>query len=362
MPHGASHTLGEGGTLAYPGGMTAVASPETWLQVTGRGLYCRPGDFYVDPHRPVERAVVTHGHADHARPGHARVLATPETLAIMRARYGAQAGAALQPLRYGEWITIGEARLRLAPAGHVLGSAQVVIEWKGCRAVISGDYKRRPDPTCTPFEVVPCDLFVTEATFGLPVFRHPPVEDEVGKLLRSLARFPERAHAVGVYALGKAQRLIAELRRAGWDAPIRLHGALTKLCDLYEAHGVALGPLLPAAAAEKQALRGAVVLAPPSALADRWARRLPDPVICAASGWMRLRQRAKQRGAEVAMAISDHADWDELTATIVETGAAQVWVTHGAEEALCRWCALQGIDARPLSLMGRGDEGESEIS
>lgn len=306
--------------------------------------------------------MVTHGHADHCRPGSAALLATPETAAIAAARYGAAAFGAVQTLACGETLSVGDARLKFAPAGHVLGSAQAVIEVGGRRAAVSGDYKRRPDPTCAPFEPVPCDLFVTEATFGLPVFRHPPVEDEVGKLLRSLARFPERAHAVGVYALGKAQRLIAELRRAGCDAPIRLHGALTKLCDLYEAHGVALGPLLPAAAAEKQALRGAVVLAPPSALADRWARRLPDPVICAASGWMRLRQRAKQRGAEVAMAISDHADWDELTATIVETGAAQVWVTHGAEEALCRWCALQGIDARPLSLMGRGDEGESEIS
>jgi putative mRNA 3-end processing factor len=257
-------------------------------------------------------------------------------------------------------LRLGDATIRLAPAGHVLGSAQVVVEAGGRRAVVSGDYKRRADPTCAPFEPVPCDLFVTEATFGLPVFRHPPVEQEVAKLLRSLARFPERAHAVGVYALGKAQRLIAELRRAGWDAPIYLHGALTKLCALYEDLGVPLGPLEPATvpktAEDKARLQGAIVLAPPSALADRWARRLPDPVICAASGWMRVRQRAKQRGVELAMVISDHADWDELTATIRETGAGEVWITHGAEEALCRWCALEGIEGRPLSLAGRGEE------
>jgi putative mRNA 3-end processing factor len=205
------------------------------LTLRPEGLYCPPADIYIDPVRPVPRAVVTHGHADHCRPGSDRLLATPETLRIAAARYGDHAFAATQALAPGERLRLGDATIRLAPAGHVLGSAQVVVEAGGRRAVVSGDYKRRADPTCAPFEPVPCDLFVTEATFGLPVFRHPPVEQEVAKLLRSLARFPERAHAVGVYALGKAQRLIAELRRAGWDAPIYLHGALTKLCALYEA-------------------------------------------------------------------------------------------------------------------------------
>jgi putative mRNA 3-end processing factor len=326
------------------------------LERRPEGLYCPAGDFYIDPLRPVARAVVTHGHADHCRPGARALLATPQTLRIAAARYGAEAFGATQPLDYGERLRIGDATIRLAPAGHVLGAGQVVIEAGGARAVVSGDYKRRPDPTCANFELVPCDLFVTEATFGLPVFRHPPVEAEIAKLLASLARFPERAHAVGVYALGKAQRLIAELRRAGHDAPIALHGALTKLCALYEAEGVPLGPLEPATVDRKDSLRGRIVLSPPSALADRWARRLPDPVICAASGWMRVRQRAKQRGVELAMVISDHADWDELTRTIRETGAETVWVTHGAEEALCRWCALNGIDARPLAIAGRGEE------
>ncbi len=326
------------------------------LELRPEGLYCPPGDFHIDPHRPTPRAVVTHGHGDHCRPGAGALLATPETLRIAETRLGRAAFGATQALRHGETLRIGDARVRLAPAGHVLGSAQVVVEAGGARAVVSGDYKRRADPTCAPFEPVPCDLFVTEATFGLPVFRHPPTGDEIARLVASVARFPERTHAVGVYALGKAQRLIAELRRAGWDAPILLHGALTKLCALYEAEGVALGPLDAATVDRRESLRGRIVLAPPSALADRWARRLPDPVICAASGWMRVRQRARQRGVELAMVISDHADWDELTDTIRETGAGTVWVTHGAEEGLCRWCALHGIDARPLALAGRGED------
>ena len=326
------------------------------LVPTPEGLYCPAGGFHVDPARPVARAVVTHGHADHCRPGSGALLATPQTQAIAAARFGAGAFGATQALGYGVPLRLGEVTLRLVPAGHVLGAAQVVIERGGARAVVSGDYKRRADPTAAPFEPVPCDLFVTEATFGLPVFRHPPAADEVAKLLRSLARFPERCHAVGVYALGKAQRLMAELRAAGYDGRIFLHGALVKLVRVYEALGVRLGPWEEAAGADRAALRGAVVLAPPSALADRWARRLPDPVIAAASGWMRIRQRARQKGVELPMVISDHADWDELCATIDETGAGAVWVTHGAEEALCWRCAGRGVDARPLRLAGLGED------
>ncbi|MEM1315298.1 MAG: ligase-associated DNA damage response exonuclease, partial [Pseudomonadota bacterium] len=309
--------------------------------------------------RPVDRAIVTHGHADHCRPGHRRILATPQTLAIARARYGETAFGAAQAFAYGAPLNIGDARITLVPAGHVLGSAQVVIEVRGLRAVVSGDYKRAPDPTCAGFEPVPCDLFVTEATFGLPVFRHPPAEDEIARLLASLADQPERCHAVGAYALGKAQRVIAELRRAGHDAPIHLHGALVGLCTVYEREGVPLGPLEPIkGAAKREDLRGAVVLAPPSALADRWARKLPDALVCAASGWMQVRQRAKQRGVELPLVISDHADWEALTATILETGAEHVWVTHGAEEALCHWAQGRGLDARPLALAGRGDDDD----
>jgi putative mRNA 3-end processing factor len=335
-----------------------ASRPESWLRKTPTGLYCEPSDFYIDPTEPVPRAVITHGHSDHARPGHERVLATAETIAIMRQRYGEFAGRSLQSARYGERISIGDVWLTLVPAGHVLGSAQLVIEHRGCRVVVSGDYKRRPDPTCPAFEPQRCDLFVTEATFGLPVFRHPPDAHEIGKLLHSVRLFPERCHLVGVYALGKCQRVLALLREAGYDEPVYLHGALIGLTELFRQLGVELGPVLPGTGAQRDALKGKIVLALPSALGDRWTRRLPDPVAALASGWMRVKQRAKARGVELPLVISDHADWDELTATIDEVGAEAVWVTHGREEALVHYAASRGLQARALALTGFGEEEE----
>lgn len=322
------------------------------------GLWCEAGGFHIDPGGAVEKAVVTHAHGDHCRAGHHALLASPETARIAATRYGDTAFGRVEVLEYRKPLRIGDVTVTLVPAGHVLGSSQIVIEAGGARAVVSGDYKRRADPTCLPFECVPCDLFVTEATFGLPVFRHPPVEDEIARLLASLSRFPNRTHAVGAYALGKAQRLIVELRRAGYDRTIWLHGALVKLCNLYEDLGVPLGSLLQAKAADADQMTGEIVLCPPSALADRWARRLGDALPVAASGWMRVRQRARQRGAELALVVSDHADWVELTDTIVETGAEDIWVTHGAEDALIHWCRSQGLRAEALRLVGRGDEDE----
>jgi putative mRNA 3-end processing factor len=334
----------------------ASPRPESWLRVTPAGLFCVPGGFYVDPVQPVDRAVVTHGHSDHAGPGHCRVLATAETLAIMRQRYGEQAGGTLQTAPYGEAVTVGEVSVRLVPAGHVLGSAQVVIEYRGCRVVVSGDYKRRPDPTCAGFEPQACDLFVTEATFGLPVFRHPPDSREIEKLLHSVRLFPERCHLVGVYALGKCQRVIMLLREAGYDEPIWLHGALLGLVELYRGFGFDFGRVLPWTAARPGDFKGSIVLAPPSALGDRWTRRLPEPVTALASGWMRVKQRAKAHNIELPLVISDHADWDELTATVREAGAAAVWVTHGREEALVHYAGMQGLAARALALTGFGEE------
>jgi putative mRNA 3-end processing factor len=340
-----------------------MVHPSRWVRTLPEGLFIEPGGFFVDPARPVERAVISHGHADHARPGHAHVLATPGTLAIMRARFGERAGGALQPLPYGERLVLGDVAVTLRPAGHVLGSAQVVLEHAGARLVVSGDYKRRADPTCAPFEPVPCDVFVTEATFALPVFRHPDAAGEIARLLASVARQPERCHVVGAYALGKAQRLIALLREAGWERPIHLHGALAKLCELYGEMGVPLGELRPVPAPEKRRaaslLAGEIVLAPPSAEATPWARRLAEPVTCAASGWMRVRQRAKASGVELPLVISDHADWDELLATCAEVGAPEVWVTHGREDALIHALAGRGVTGRALHLLGRG-EGEAE--
>lgn len=323
-----------------------------------------PGDLYIDPIRPVPRAVITHGHADHARPGHGKVLATPETLAIMEARYGPKGGAkdSAQTLSYGTALTIDDLSLGFAPAGHVLGSAQAVLTAHGQTAVVSGDYKRRSDPTCVGFEPVPCDVFITEATFALPVFRHPPADQEIAKLLRSVALYPDRCHLVGAYSLGKAQRVLALLRAAGWDRPIYLHGAHMALCALYESLGVALGPVKPIAGMDKRALQtalpGEIILAPPSALNDRWAAKLPDPVTVMASGWMRVRARARQRGAELPLIISDHADWDELTDTLRELRPTEVWVTHGREDALVHQAGLDGIAAKSLSLIGYDDEGE----
>lgn len=216
---------------------TKSTHPKTWLEVRPEGLYCVPACAYIDPTRVVERAIITHGHADHARPGHRAVLATQATLQIMAVRYGEDFTASRQPAAYGEVIDCNDVRVTLLPAGHILGSAQVFLEHGGACAVVSGDYKRRADPTCAGFELAKCDIFITEATFGLPVFRHPPVADEIAKLLKSCAIFPERCHLIGVHALGKCQRLIAELRKAGYDRSAYLHGATMRLSELYQARG-----------------------------------------------------------------------------------------------------------------------------
>ncbi len=326
-----------------------------WIEPKPMGIYLPLADAWIDPSQPVARALVTHGHADHARGGHGAVWATPETLAIMDVRYGAQAG---HPVAYGESIRMGPIDLSFVPAGHVLGSAQIVLDHGGERVVVSGDYKRRPDPTCAAFQPVPCDVFVTEATFGLPVFRHPDTRDEIDKLLAALRAEPERCVLVGAYALGKAQRVIAEARAMGFDDPIYLHGALQRLCDLYVELGVDLGELRPATGVAKAELQGRIVIAPPSALNDRWSRRLPDPITAMASGWMRVRQRARQRGVELPLILSDHADWDELTQTLTEIAPKEVWVTHGREDALVHWCMTRQIKARALDLVGFEDEDD----
>jgi putative mRNA 3-end processing factor len=329
--------------------------PGLWIEPRREGLFLPGPDLWIDPSIPVARALVTHGHADHARGGHGAVMATAETLAIMDCRYGPQNGT---PVAIGETIRLGDVEASFVPAGHVLGSAQIVLEHKGERIVVSGDYKRRPDPTCEPFRPVPCDIFITEATFGLPVFRHPDTGSEVDRLLEALHANPDRCVVVGAYALGKAQRLIAEMRGRGHHAPIFIHGALQRLCDLYGALGVELGELRAATGIKAAEMKGHVVLCPPSALNDRWSRRLPDPITAMASGWMRTRQRARQKNVELPLVVSDHADWDELTTTIQEVGPDEVWVTHGREEALVHWCMTRQIKARALALAHYDDEDD----
>ena len=334
--------------------------PEDLLHPTPAGLYCPPGDFYIDPVRAVPRAVITHGHADHARAGHGAVLATPETIDIMASRYGEAFTERRQSAAYGVKTTHNGVDVTLVSAGHVLGSAQAVVEHNGLKMVVSGDFKRRRDPTCAAFEPVRAHVFISEATFGLPVFRHPDDREEMARLLNSLKRNPDRTHLVGAYALGKAQRVIKLLREAGYGETIYLHGAMTKLCALYEDHGVDLGPLASATIERggKAQFAGKIVVGPPSAFADKWARRFADPLACFCSGWMRVKQRAKQRGVELPLILSDHADWDELTETASEVAAEELWITHGREDALARWAELQGLKARPLRLVGYEDEND----
>ncbi|MGL5115089.1 MAG: ligase-associated DNA damage response exonuclease [Beijerinckiaceae bacterium] len=333
--------------------------PAELLHPRPEGLYCPQGDFFIDPVRPVARALITHGHADHARAGHGTVLATRETLAIMAVRYGVNFAEATQTAEPDKSIRINEVDVSFHPAGHVLGSAQVAVANKGLRIVVSGDYKRARDPTCAPFEVVPCDVFVTEATFGLPIFRHPDAAEEMARLIESTRLFPERAHLVGAYSLGKAQRLVRLLRLAGYDRTIYLHGAMEKLMAFYQSEGIDLGSLAPARAADKPKLKGEIALCPPGQLTDVWTRGFPDPVAVFASGWMQTRARARQRGVELPLVVSDHADWPDLCRTILDTGCAEIWVTHGQEDALVHWAGTRGIAARPLNLVGYGDDDEA---
>lgn len=328
---------------------------DSLLHPTDQGLYCPPGDFFIDPMRPVPRALVTHAHADHARSGHGAVMATAQTLDIMGIRYGAEFAGTMQAADH-QPVRVGGVTVSFHPAGHILGSAQIrIVPDEGPTIVVSGDYCRFPNPTCAAFEPVPCDIFVTEATFGLPVFHHPDPMGEMAKLMASMAEFPERPHLIGAYALGKAQRLIALARQAGHDAPIAIHGSMQRLCDYHVSQGIDLGPLIPATA--KTAPTG-LVIAPPSAFASPWVQRFRDPVIGFASGWMTVRARARQRGVELPLVISDHVDWAQVTATIRELRPSEVWITHGAEEGLMRWCQLHQIAARPLRLVGYEDEPE----
>jgi putative mRNA 3-end processing factor len=327
------------------------------LKLEPAGLYCAAGDFHVDPTRPVARALITHGHSDHARTGHGDVLATPETLAIMAVRYGPAFAGRTQAVAYGERLRIGSVDASFHPAGHVLGSAQIRLEAGGPVTVISGDYKREADPTCAAFEPIRCDTFVTEATFGLPVFRHAGAALEVDKLIASCRLFPERAHLVGAYSLGKAQRLMGLLRAAGYERPIYIHGAVERLTTLYQDLGIDLGDIRKVTGPERAKLAGEIIICPPSALQDLWARKFPDPVTAFASGWMRVRARARQRGIELPLVISDHADWDGLCATVRETGCTELLVTHGEADALVHWASGQGIAAEPLHMLGYGEEG-----
>ncbi|HEY1098972.1 MAG TPA: ligase-associated DNA damage response exonuclease [Myxococcota bacterium] len=331
------------------------------LELTDRGLYCAAGDFYVDPWRPVERAVVTHGHADHARPLAGHALAAVGNEHILQRRLG---GRAFECLPFAEARTIGRARVSLHPAGHILGSAQVRVEVDGEVWVVSGDYKRAPDPTCPPLEVVRCDTFITESTFGLPLYRWPETKDVVDDVIQWHRRCvaDQQCAVLFCYALGKSQRLLAELLRAGHDGPYVVHGALAPLIAAYRDAGIALPPTSTVQEAKDGGfLRSALVLAPPSAAGSPWLKRFHPASLALASGWMILRGARRRRALDRGFVLSDHADWPALLDTILGTGAERVLVTHGTQQPMVRFLRERhGLDAAPLATPFAG-EGGAEV-
>ncbi len=310
------------------------------------GLYCAAGDFFIDPWRPVDRAVITHAHADHARGGHAHYLASAESHAVLLERLG---DVSLQTLRWHERLRIGEVELSLHPAGHVLGAAQIRIGHPRLGTwVISGDYRLEADASCTPFEPVRCDVFVTESTFGLPVYRWPDASAEIERLRHwwaqnALAGHPSRLHA---YSLGKAQRILAALGPpSGWPGPVVCHPAVERLNTAYRATGVALPETAAAAALSPADRRQALLIVPPSAAEGPVSRGFRSARDAVASGWMRIRGMRRRRGVDRGFIISDHADWPGLQTAIRASGASRVIVTHGYEAVMIRWLSEQGLQA-----------------
>ncbi len=324
---------------------------------TPEGLYCPAGDFHIDPWRPVPRAVLTHGHADHARAGSTHYLTAAPGAALIRARLGAD--APIEPVAYGERRRYGAATVSLHPAGHILGSAQVRIEVDGVVCVITGDFKRAADPTCAPFELVPCDVLITEATFALPIYRWPAPE----AVAREVLAWWDACVRAGVpavlycYALGKAQRLLAELARLT-DRPVHLHGALVRLTELYREQGVEMLPTAPVSdRARGRDFAGELILAPPSAAGSAWMRRFAGASTAFASGWMQVRGHRRRRGYDRGFVLSDHADWPALVATVRETGARRIVATHGNTDAFVLYLTEQGYDAAQLCTDFRGEDG-----
>lgn len=324
------------------------------------GLYCPAGDFYIDPWQPVREAVVTHAHADHARAGSQRYHCSSPGLPLLRWRLGEQRFVGHD---YGASFQLGGARLSLHPAGHMLGSAQVRIEAEGRCWVVSGDYKRDPDPTCAPFEALSCDGLLTEATFALPVYRWSPMPEVVDDILDWWRVCRERGETAVLfcYALGKAQRLLAELAirlpRSDWpEHPVYLHGAMATPTSIYRDAGVTMLPTTLVAEHERGACSGGLVLAPPSAAGSPWMRRFARHSTGFASGWMKLRGNRRRRGFDRGFVVSDHADWPALLRTVEESGAHQVLATHGNAHSFVRFLRERGVDATELHSQFGGDD------
>lgn len=330
------------------------------LQVNSRGIFCKAGGFYIDPWKPVDRALITHAHADHGRPGNKKYLCVDESRRILAQRVGN--ADRIESLPYGESLTLGDTRVSFHPAGHIRGSAQIRIERDGEVWVVSGDYKRDPDPTCLPFEPIRCDVFVTEATFALPIYRWRPTEEIAEAIFRWWQgnRAEGRNSLLLCYALGKAQRVLAELGRFT-DDTIWLHGAVVSTTDQYREAGIRMPPTKPVShltAGEK--LQGALVLAPPSAAGTRWVRRLSEPSVGFCSGWMQVRGQRRRRGYDRGFVLSDHADWQSLLTTIKDTGASRVIATHGFSHELARYLKETGLEAGEFETAFEGEQGGAE--
>jgi putative mRNA 3-end processing factor len=330
------------------------------LRTTEQGLYCEAGDFYVDPWAPVDRAVITHAHGDHARWGSRRYLGSREGERVLRTRLGSD--ASIRTVPFGEPVELNGVRITLHPAGHILGSAQVRIEHRGEVWVVSGDYKTEPDPTCTPFEPVRCHTFISESTFGLPIYRWAP-QDEVFAAINAWWRANQEAGKASLlygYALGKAQRLLAGLDPA--IGPIFEHGAVARLTRDYRDTGVALPPTEYAGAQPRgYDWSRALIVAPPSAHGTPWMRRFGAVSTAFASGWMRVRGQRRRRSVDRGFTLSDHVDWPSLLAAVEATGAECVWVTHGYREPVVRWLREHGLEARAVASRWEGEEEAAEV-
>lgn len=329
------------------------------LELTANGLYCPAGDFYIDPWQPVAHAVITHAHADHARPGSRSYLCAADGEHVLRLRMGAS--ARIQTAAYGRPVTINDVTVSFHPAGHILGSAQVRVEQGGEVWVVSGDYKTESDPTCADFEVVPCHTFITEATFGLPIYRWP-AQEEVFADVNAWWRANQEAGKASMlfaYALGKAQRVLAGVDAA--IGPIYVHGAVHNVNEAYAHSGVDLPPTIYATDLPRSAdFSRALIVAPTSAQATPWLRRFGRLSTAFASGWMRVRGQRRRRSVDRGFVLSDHVDWPELMRVIAATGAERVLVTHGSVAVVVRWLREQGIDAFGLETHFRGEDETTE--
>ena len=334
--------------------------PGQLISLTKSGLYCEQGDFYIDPWRPVPKAVVTHAHSDHAYRGHGRYLVTKPGEKLARLRLDPEAKIATQD--YGKTTTVDGVKLSFHPAGHILGSAQVRVEYKGEVWVVSGDYKLTPDPTCAVFEPIKCHHFITEATFGLPIYRWPPPEQIFGEIDSWWRRNIEKGKAsvIFAYALGKAQRIMS-----GVDSTlgkIFTHGSVERLTDAYRESGVDLPPTIYAGSVtNKKEFAGSLIIAPPSAQASTWLRRFGTQSTGFASGWMMVRGARRQRAVDRGFILSDHADWPELLTAIKETEADTVYVTHGFAREVVRYLKEIGLNAVPVKTEFVGDAASDLI-